>query len=304
MKDNQRKVALVTGGSGFVGSHLVTRLIKELWDVHVITRATTNLAVLQTFGSGVTIHEHDGSTASMLNILSHTRPDVVFHLASLFISQNEPKDVEMLIDSNIKFGVQLLEGMQVNLIDKLILAGTSWQHYRNEDYCPVNLYAATKQAFEAILAYYLDSTPLKSIILKLYDTYGPDDHRPKLFHLMQQASLHKTALPMSPGEQLLDMVYIEDVVNAFMIAAERLLLHKVKHREEYAVSSGKQIRLKELVLLYEKINNNRLNILWGRRPYRTREVMVPWNRGNLLPDWKPEVSLEEGIKRIMDSNAK
>lgn len=302
MKDNQKRVALVTGGSGFIGSHLVSRLIKEQWDVHVITRSTTKAATLQTFGNDITIHAHDGSTASMMNILFDTRPDVVFHLASLFITQHEPEDVEMLIESNIKFGVQLLEGMKANGIDKLIFAGTSWQHYENKDYCPVNLYAATKQAFESILAYYLDSAPLKSITLKFFDTYGPRDQRPKIFQLLQQTALHKTKLAMSPGEQLIDMVYIDDVVEAFMLAAERLLLHKVERREEYAVSSGRPIPLKELVTLYEKITCKKLDIMWGGKPYRTREVMFPWNKGKLLPAWKPEVSLEEGLKRMTDSD--
>ena len=63
----------------------------------------------------------------------------------------------------------------------LVNTGTSWQHYENKDYSPVNLYAATKQSFEAILQYYVEVASLKAITLKLFETYGLDDPRPNFF---------------------------------------------------------------------------------------------------------------------------
>jgi len=295
----KERVALVTGATGFVGSHLAKRLVSEGWDVHIIARLNSSLNIISDVIDKLTIHRHDGTTDRMLNILNEVKPKIVFHLASLFLAEHQPKDIEPLIKSNILFGTQLLEAMVRNRIYNMVNTGTSWQHYNNEDYNPVCLYAAAKQAFEDIMRFYVEVTPLRAITLKLFDTYGPDDPRPKLFNLLKKVAEEQKPLSMSPGEQLIDIVYIDDVVDAFMIAAQRLLNNMVEKNEEYAVSSGKPIKLRELVEIYEKLIGKKLAIEWGGRPYRPREVMVPWNKGKLLPGWSVKVGLEEGIKRIV-----
>ncbi len=237
----------------------------------------------------------------MLDILNETKPKIVFHLASLFLSEHQSKDIEPLINSNILFGTQLVEAMVKNEVFKIVNTGTSWQHYNNEDYNPVCLYAATKQAFEDILKFYVEATPLRVITLKLFDTYGPNDPRPKLFNLLKKALRDQTPLSMSPGEQLIDIVYIDDVIDAFIIAAQRLLNDMVKKNEEYAVSSGNPLQLKDIVEFYEKTIGKKLPIEWGTRPYRSREVMKPWNRFKTLPNWKPKIGLEEGISRLQQN---
>lgn len=300
MNNAKEKIALVTGATGFVGSHLVRRLIKDLWNVHIIIRPQSNLKLIQDVLNKLTIYTFDGTTDCMFKITATSKPNIVFHLASLFIVEHQPKDLESLIRSNILFGIQLVEAMTKNKLYNLINTGTYWQHYNNEDYNPVNLYAATKQAFEVILRYYLETTPLKVITLKLFDTFGPNDPRPKLFNLLKKAAKEGSTLIMSPGEQLIDIVYIDDVIEAYIIAANRLLNNKVDKYEEYSVSSGNPIKLKDLVEIYQQVIGRRLSIKWGGRPYRSREVMVPWNRGKVLKEWKPKVSLVEGIKKIED----
>ncbi|MCL0069470.1 hypothetical protein M1N85_02030 [Dehalococcoidia bacterium] len=84
-----------------------------------------------------------------------------------------------------------------------------------------------------------------------------------------------------------------------MIAAERLQAGLVYAHESYAVSSGQPISLKELVRTYEQVIGKEVPIQWGGRPYRPREVMVPWNKGDKLPGWEPRVALSEGISRVV-----
>lgn len=298
MNNKKQKIALVTGAIGFVGSYLARRLVKDGWDVHVMVRPHSKIDIIKDVADKITIHKHDGTTEAMIDIMSKAHPEIVFHLASLFLVQHQSKDIEPLIRSNILYGSQLVEAMVANGVYKLVNTGTSWQHYNNEDYNPVNLYAATKQAFEAILRFYIETTPLRIITLKLFDTYGPNDPRPKLFNLLKKVAKEQKPLAMSPGEQLIDIVYIDDVVEAFVVAAERLLNHKAERYEDYAVSSGNLIRLRELVETYEKVIGKKLPIEWGERYYREREVMVPWKMGKLLIGWKPEVVIVEGIKRL------
>lgn len=301
-KTKKQRVALVTGATGFVGSHLARRLVWEGWQVHLLIRAGSRLPDAPEFAH-VTSHVHDGSTESMVRCVAQAKPDVVFHLASLFLSQHAIKNVESLIQSNVLFGNQLLEAMKVNEVNCLVNTGTSWQHYNNEDYNPVCLYAATKQAFEALLEYYVQACGIKVITLKLFDTYGSDDPRPKLFHLLNKAATSGEPLDMSAGEQLIDLVHIDDVIEAYLIAAQRLIEGKVAQQESYAVTSGQPIPLKKLVQLYAEATRQTVRVNWGARPYRFREVMVPWNNSQTLEKWKPKVTLAEGMHKILPAHS-
>ncbi|MBC7417822.1 MAG: NAD(P)-dependent oxidoreductase [Pedobacter sp.] len=295
-----KNVALVTGGTGFTGSYLIRRLVADGWLVHAIVRPESNLKALETCSDQIKLHTHDGSTLNMISILNSTKPNVVFHLAAITFSQHTPDNLKFLLDGNILFSTQLAEAMAENGVDSIVNTGTFWQHFENKEYEPSCLYAATKQAFETILQYYIAAKGFKAITLKLFDSYGPNDFRPKLFNLLKEAGISKKLLPMSPGEQLIDLVYIDDVIDAFIIAANRLLQGKVYGQEHYAVSSGKPVKLKSLVHLYESVANTPIFIEWGGRPYREREVMLPWSLGVPLPGWKPKISLLDGIKATLD----
>ncbi len=297
------RVALVTGATGFVGSHLVRRLVREGWQVHIVSRDGSIIPKYVEF-SNVTNHMHDGSTEGMVCCVAEAKPDVVFHLASMIQAQHEPKDVEPMLRGNVLFANQLLEGMRVNRVSKLVNTGTFWQHYNNEDYNPVCLYAATKQAFESILEYYVQACGFGAITLDLFDTYGADDHRPKLFNMLNKAAETGATLDMSPGEQLIAPVYVDDVIEAFFIAAYRLLSDDTPQHQRYAVSPKYPIRLRDLVQLYLDISARSIAINWGARPYRLREVMVPWNRGVWIENWAPNVELVDGLRRVISEHDK
>ncbi|MCP3873876.1 MAG: NAD(P)-dependent oxidoreductase [Desulfobacteraceae bacterium] len=301
MNKEENTTALVTGATGFVGSHLARRLQHEGWDVHAIARQTSEKDRIVSL-KNITWHIHDGTTNGMRDIFEAARPDIVFHLAAMFITEHEIEHIEPLISSNILFGTQLLEGMRINNVNKLINTGTSWQHYKGNDYCPVNLYAATKQAFEALLKYYVETTDLKVITLKLFDTYGLDDPRPKLISLLKRVFETQETLSMSKGEQLIDLVYIDDVVEAYIVATERLMFVESNNVEEYAVSSKHPITLKAIVEYFEEVTDSKMPIIWGSRPYKNREVMNSWRTGESLPGWKPETTIKSGIEKILTSN--
>lgn len=183
----------------------------------------------------------------------------------------------------------------------IVNAGTFWQHYENKDYSPTCLYAATKQAFEALLQYYVDVRASRVITLTLFDSYGPHDGRPKLLNMLLRAGTSTEPFPMSPGGQFIDLVHIDDVVEAFVLAGERLLSDSVNAHERYAVSSGTPINLQELVGLYEDIAGVKLPVQWGGCQYRDKEIMKPWDRGEKLPGWQPRITLVAGIRSIINA---
>lgn len=292
------RTALLTGATGFIGGNLARALLKDGWNLHIIVRSGSRLATLEDVMSQIQIHTHDGSTEQLCKIVADCSPDIVFHLSSLFLAQHSTSDIEQLLRSNVVFSTQLTEAMVQAGCWRFINTGTSWEHYENCQYNPVNLYAATKHAFEAILEYYLKTTALKAITLKLFDTYGSSDPRVKLFTLLRKVVENGNSLAMSPGDQLIDIVHVDDVVRAYLMAADRLFTEVVSMHERYAVSSGNLLPLRALVELYSKTTGQILPIEWGAKPYRQREVMIPWQDGKPLPGWKADVDLVEGIGRM------
>mgnify|MGYP000084150212 CR=1 FL=1 len=152
MSDFQK--VLITGATGFIGSNLVKGLVREKRDVHVITRASSNLNVLFEVRDFIHVHVYDGSFDCLLKIFREVQPSTVFHLASEFVAQHQPSQVNSLLQNNVVFPAQLTEAMAICGIKRFINTGTSWKYFNSTEYRPVNLYAATKQAFRDILEYY------------------------------------------------------------------------------------------------------------------------------------------------------
>ena len=221
-----KKRVVVTGATGFVGSHLVNALLEKGYEVFVISRLESDFSSLKKIDEPH-IFRYSGDIIQMVSFFRKIQPIGVFHLASKFIAEHKTEEVDTLINSNILFSTQLLEAMKEANVKNLINTGTSWQYYNNDDYNPVCLYAATKQAFEVL---------------------------------------------------------------------ETQQINKHKH---YAIISDEIYSLKEIVQIFEQQTNKKLNITFGKRPYRKREVMKVWNKGEKLPNWKIKTSLEEGIKKVL-----
>ena len=292
---------VITGVTGFVGSNLVKYFLKKNYKLHVIVRETSNLNNIKDILDDIEVFTYDNNITNLIDYFNQIKPSAVIHLASNFIAEHESNQIDSLVHSNISFGLHLLEAMKSAGIKKMINTGTSWQHFNNDDYNPVCLYAATKQAFESLISYYVEAENLQVITLKLFDTYGETDTRPKLINLLNKFADEKIELNMSPGEQVLNLIHINDVCKAYEIAYNLILQDEgIKHKS-YSISSEEQFSLKEVILLFEKFTNKKINVIWGGKKYRKREVMEIWSKGKKLPNWKPEISLVEGLKRYIKS---
>lgn len=290
------KRAIVTGATGFVGSNLCKYLIENNWEVSIISRPSSDYTNINSVLNKVQLFEYDGNVEKLISFFREKEADVVFHLASLFIAEHESNQINQLVDSNIKFGLHILEAMKESSTKQLINTGTSWQHYHTNEYNPVDLYAATKQAYESLIKYYTEAENIRCITLKLFDTYGETDTRPKLINLLHKFADENKQLNMSPGEQVLDLVHVDDVVKAYVKAYEYLCQQDVKH-EDFGVGTGNPVTLKELINIFEEGTGKKIDVNWGGRSYRKREVMNIWNGYSVLPDWEATINIKKTFNK-------
>ena len=275
---------LLTGATGFIGKNLLPALEHEGHEVFVLVRPSSNYGELGANHSII----FSGDVIHLAQYMQQNEIDGIIHLASLYLAEHKPEQIPDLMQSNICLGTQLLEACKMAKVKWFLNTGTIWQNYNVPDYSdgynPVNLYAASKQAFMTIAKYYTETSDICFCTLKLCDTFGPNDTRRKIFALFEQIAKTGETLDMSPGEQLIDILHIDDVVAGFIHLAQMLQENETL-RNEYVLSSGHQVPLRQLAHIYEQRHKVHLNIKWGKRPYRQREVMKPYV-GIVLPGWR------------------
>ena len=289
--------ALVTGSTGFIGGALTRRLVQDGWEVHSVVRPSSSAKSIAELRTTCRLHTHDGTTGQLMSIMRHANPDTVFHVASRVLAEHEAEDVEDLIRSNVLFSTQLVEAMIRGGCRRLVNAGTSWQHYQTNDYRPVNLYAATKQAFSDVLVYYRDAHDLSVVTLELFNVYGPGDRRRRLIDVLVEAAVSGATLALSPGEQIVDLTHVDDVASAFLTAARLLGVSSEPLYDQFLVS-GERFSIRELVEVVEHATGRVVNVRFGGRAYRCREVMVPVLASEKLLDWSPRIRLAKFLESL------
>jgi nucleoside-diphosphate-sugar epimerase len=287
--------ALVTGGTGFIGSHLVAHLDRLGWRTHVLTRQGGRVAADERH------HAADLEVDALAHLLGRIRPQVVFHLATFFVAEHQPGQVDALVQANIAFGARLLEAMRLSACPRLAYTASAWQYFDPDARAPVptNLYAATKNAFECLVDYYAASGSLRALGLTLFDSYGPSDPRPKLLNLLLRRRDDEGPLSLSAGAQRICLVHVSDIVAALMRCADMLGTQADGSHERYTVGDAPRCTLRELVATLEAVRGRPLSIEWGAKPYREREVMEPWRGGQPLPGWAPQMALADGLAALL-----
>lgn len=289
--------ALLTGVTGFIGGNLARRLLASGWTVHALVRASSDTAALP---GDIRLHVRDDGAGPLTEIVAAAAPDVVFHLASLYLADHKPEQVGGLVASNILLPALLAEAMTAAGATRLVDTGTAWQHFGGGGYDPVNLYAATKQACQDVLRYYHAARGLSVVTLKLFDTYGAGDTRRKLVQLLVDAAESGEPLGMSPGEQIIDLTHVADVVDAFVAAGDRLLSSETAIDEEYLVS-GDRINVRDLADLVGRALDKPIDARFGARPYRAREMMVPPQATLALPGWHRQRKLADALHTLVET---
>jgi nucleoside-diphosphate-sugar epimerase len=288
----EERRALVTGATGFVGGHLVRRLLDDGWLVDALVRSPD-----ADLPAGVVTHPIPSPIDELIALVGEIRPSVCFHLATAFRGVHVPADIQPMVEANVGFGVALAEAVSQAGDCVFVNTGTVWQHYEARPYSPVSLYAALKQSFTDALKWYEEVAGLPIVTLELTDTYGPGDPRPKLLPILLRAAREGTALQMTDGTQLIDLLHVDDAVGALLATAAG------EPGATYGASGGETLTLRDLVAKFEAVSGLTVTAEWGVRASRPREMLTPWMVSGPPPGWAPRVTLEDGIRALLRDSA-
>jgi nucleoside-diphosphate-sugar epimerase len=291
------KTALITGVSGYLGGHVARRMLADGWRVVALVRPGSQLT--DDLDRQVARASYDGTLSSIQAAFASASVDVVVHLASAVVANHCADQLDPILDANVRLPTQLLEAMRAGSCKRFVNTGTFWQYYNSDNYTPVNLYAAAKQAFEDLALAYVENDGLVFHTLVLFDTYGADDPRRKIMQLLINAIDAPTPLALSPGDQVLDLSHVDDIADAFASAVQRILTDNPGSWKKWRIS-GTRLPLKQLVELVAQVATMPPNVALGALPYRDREIMIPIDRAiPVLPDWAPRYELVDYIRHMV-----
>jgi UDP-glucose 4-epimerase len=297
---------LVTGGAGFIGSHIVDAYVAGGHQVVAIDDLFTGHA--KNVNPGARFHEMDVRDAALQELFAEERFEVVNHQAARGNVRASMEDPMVYADVNVRGGVNLLECARKTGVRKFIYSSTGGCVYGEPEYLPADEkhpihprdpYGASKASFELYLPVFEMNYGLKYTILRYPNVYGP---RQDPFGEAGVVSIFigQMLRGLQPvingdGEQLRDYVFVEDVVRANVTALTK------GDAGTFNVGWGKGTSVNQIFHALKRILDSDVPEVHG--PPKLGEVGRTYLRSDQARDvlgWVPQVDLDEGLQRTAD----
>jgi len=291
----RQQTVLVTGASGFIGSHLCDRLNHLGAIVHGVSRTPRKCGGVFRWWQVDLVD--DGATRRLVEAVA---PDTIFHLASFVSGKREIEFVLPALRSNLLSTVNLLVSATEYGTQKVVLTGSLEEATGDAATAiPVSPYAAAKAAASAYarMFYSLYGTPVATA--RLFMVYGPNqkDHS-KLIPYVTLSLLQGQSPQLMSGTREVDWVYVDDVVDAYLTLACKQGIDG----ETIDVGSGELATVRHVVKKLVDIVEPEVRPDFGSvvdRPFE-RVRVADVDKAFRLSGWKPKTSLLEGLKQTVD----
>jgi len=296
------KKIIVTGGSGFLGKHLLRALNKASYQVKNID--------LRDNPEFETVIADVRDTEKMLQEVKDA--DMVFHLASLIEAGESVEKPQKYIDYNIDGTLSVLEAMRTNGIKTFIFSSSAAVYgepikvpiKEDDRTMPVNPYGMTKLAMEALLSSYVEAHGFTGIALRYFNLYGPGEHHEPETHAMprfiKQIYEDKEVTVWGSGEHKRDYVHVRDIVNAHLKAI-KLAENQPEKYHYMNLSAEAPASVLDIVYAVEKATGKKANVKhFDPRPGDPLLLYADASKAREMLSWEAQVSLEDGIKEVVE----
>jgi CDP-paratose synthetase len=294
----ERRKVLLSGATGFLGSHLLRKIVNENFDVIIAKRSFSNTAKIDDLIPFIKSYNIDQIEVDQIFV--ENKIDIVIHTATSYGRNNE--HISDIVNTNLLFPIKLLQSGLAN--------GTKY-FFNTDTFFSTNLnlpkglaeYVISKKAFIQFANSMIGGTDLFFVNLPLEQMYGPgDDSKKFISYLIGVFKENKAYVDLTTGDQKRDLIYVLDVVDCYTCILNNL--HQLESQySNLPIGSGASIEIKDLVRLVKKFCNASTELRFGTLPQRKNEIMdSKADISKLLKfGWKPKYDLNEGLRITIEN---
>jgi UDP-glucose 4-epimerase len=297
---------LVTGGAGFIGSHLVDRLIQEGNEVVVVDNLSTGKR--KNVNKKAVFYKLDIQSKRIDRVLKKERPLILVHLAAQMNVRHSTEDPGFDAQVNILGTINLLEHAVRHGVRKVSFASSGGAIYGEQEVFPASEehttnpaspYGISKLAGEKYLAYYANAAGLRYVALRFANVYGPrqeSEGEAGVVAIFTKKML-KGEQPIinGTGKQTRDFVFVDDVVEAILVT----LAEDVQGT--FNVGTGRETTINETYRILKELTQSACKDLFGaaKKGEQYRSVLDVRKLRETF-DWDPQVSFQEGLRKTVE----
>lgn len=307
MNDVTKRPILVTGGAGFIGSHIVRRLLRDGRKVAVLIKETTDTARISDIISRVKIIYSDlGDYKHLKKLLSEANPRGVFHLAVSNIRSGVTAPEDELIKVNVAGTIHLVKALE-EIDYKFFVNSGSYLEYgtkerppREDDACePIEIYALTKLAATLYCQSVAKSAGKPIVTFRIFSPYGPEMEAGRLVYEVVRRALKNEEISLTRPETSRDFINVHDIVDLYIEAMNKA---DALSGEIFNLGGGHAVTLKDLVENVLQQTGSKSAVKWGGAKD------VSYDRGcqeaNMEKTfaafkWRPKIDMDAGIKEMI-----
>jgi UDP-glucose 4-epimerase len=299
---------LVTGATGFIGSHVVDALLAEDADVHALTSTVSSVYPQRLLGVRDRVTLHEGSLAdrsAMDAVADAVRPRLVFHLGAYTHVGKSWQRVDECVQVNVQGTVNLLQALAPYGYDKLVYTGTSEIYgdvpvpFTEEGPVnPISPYSVSKYAGERYCRMFHQGKGWPVVMVRPFNAYGPAQSPDRIIPEIIVRALRGQPLLMTQGRQTREFNYVTDLARGFVAAALRGEPGRL-----YNLGCGEEVSMRDLATTLLAQLGDPITPQFGALPDRPTEIWrmhADASRARAELGWAPEVSLEEGLSRTVE----
>jgi nucleoside-diphosphate-sugar epimerase len=302
MKD---KRILVSGGSGFIGSHLVKRLVQMDTEVYVLTRSRSIIdnTRLRDVWKSLKIVNADIRNFDSLSLLRKVEPEIIFHLAAYHHVGDSFTHFSEALDTNCLGTANLLEALDdyehfIYTSSSEVYGFQSSVPFKEEmTPHPISPYAVGKYSGELYcLMKYRMGYPIT--VLRPFNAYGPYQSVEAIIPEIMLDCLLERPIKVTEGKQTREFNYIDDLIDGFILAAQA----KAAVGEIINLGNGQETSIRDLILKIIKLTNSKSKALFGALPYRPTEIWRMFcdnTKAKKILNWSPKIGLDEGLSKTI-----
>lgn len=295
--------AVVTGGAGFIGSHLVDALVANGFEVHVIDNLSTGQFAY--VNPRAEFHQADITETLLIDQILNIKPDILFHLAAQVDALRSTYDPVHDASVNIVGTVNVLHACRHACVRKIVYAsspaiyGCHIQGLVREDSTtdPTSHYGISKFSAESYIRLFHDAFGLTYTILRYSNVYGarqsPYAEGSVIAVFMDRMMKGMPLIIHGDGQQSRDFLYVKDAVKANIAAINK------GDNQTIHVSTAKRTTINELVRLLESIHRSKVETLKvTERAHDISSLCLDNKKAQSLLNWRPQYTLKHGLREM------